>query len=59
MSIMSPSHAPITVKGSSTLIHCLDNHTDSLITHALTSSRIQYANMFSSVLLGTPNYVIK
>ena len=34
--------------------HCLDNHTASLIAHALISSRLDYAN---SVLLGAPLYV--
>jgi len=34
--------------------HCLDNHTASLIAHALISSRLDYAN---SVLLGAPHYV--
>jgi hypothetical protein len=35
--------------------HCLDNHTASLIAHALISSHLDYAN---SVLLGAPQYVI-
>jgi hypothetical protein len=35
--------------------HCVDNHTASLIAHALISSRLDYAN---SVLLGAPQYVI-
>jgi retron-type reverse transcriptase len=34
--------------------HCLDNHTASLIAHALISSRLDYAN---SVLFGAPHYV--
>jgi Reverse transcriptase (RNA-dependent DNA polymerase) len=34
--------------------HCLDNHTASLIAHALISSRLDYAN---SVLLCAPQYV--
>ena len=35
--------------------HCLDDKTASLITHALISSRLDYAN---SLLFGSPNYVI-
>jgi hypothetical protein len=35
--------------------HCLDNHTASLIAHALISSHLDYAN---SVLLGASQYVI-
>jgi hypothetical protein len=34
--------------------HCLDNHTASLIAHALISSRFDYAN---SVLYGAPHYI--
>jgi hypothetical protein len=35
--------------------HCRDNHTASLIAHALISSRLDYANSF---LLGAPQYAI-
>jgi hypothetical protein len=35
--------------------HCLDDHTASLIAHALISSRLDYAN---SILIGSPGYVI-
>jgi hypothetical protein len=34
--------------------YCLDNHTASLIAHALISSHLDYAN---SILLGAPQYV--